>query len=105
MDYIAGALFILDLLILGAYRIFKPDYGDERAMTLYSVTMVGLSMFVSGIFFLWMKNTYEHTQYGEWWFFMGLCGSFLIFFVLMIIVFLIRMWMFRSKSKNHFSGW
>lgn len=105
MDYIAGGLFLLDVIILASFLIFQPDFSDKRALTIYNVTMISLSAFLSGIFLLWMKNTYAQTIYKDMWLFMGLCGSFLIFLVLLITAFLVRLWMFRTKSKNHFAGW
>lgn len=105
MDYIVGGLFILAMIELILYFVYQPDFPEKNALTVYNLTMVGLIIFLSGMFFLWMKTTFQHSVYDEWWFFMGLCGALLIFIILTLVAFIIRLWMFRVKSQNFFSGW
>lgn len=105
MDYIVGGLFILATLELILYFVYQPDFPDKNALTVYNLTMVGLIIFLSGIFFLWIKNTYQNTVYDEFWFFSAICGALLIFIVLTLIAYIIRWWMFRVKAQNYFTRW
>ncbi|MBL1146697.1 MAG: hypothetical protein HND56_04360 [Pseudomonadota bacterium] len=105
MDYIVGGLFILAMLETVLYFVYQPDFPDKNALTVYNLTMIGLIIFLSGIFFLWIKNTYQNTIYDEFWFFSATCGALLIFIVLTLIAFIIRFWMFRVKAQNYFTRW
>jgi hypothetical protein len=105
VDYIVGGLFILAMLETVLYFVYQPDFPDKNALTVYNLTMIGLIIFLSGIFFLWIKNTYQNTVYDEFWFFSATCGALLIFIVLTLIAFIIRFWMFRVKAQNYFTRW
>jgi len=105
MDFIVGGLFILAFLELILYFVYQPDFPEKNALAIYNLTMIGLTFFLSGMFFLWMKTTFQHTIHDEWWLFMGLCGGALVFIVLTLIAFIVRFWMFRVKSQNYFTKW
>lgn len=105
MDYIVGGLFILAMLELVLFFVYQPDFPEKNSLTVYNITMIGLIIFLSGMVYLWVKTTYQNTIYDEYWFFSAVCGALLLFIVLTLVAFLVRLWMFRVKSQNFFSGW
>jgi ABC-type nickel/cobalt efflux system permease component RcnA len=105
VDFIVGGLVILAGLLLILFFAYQPDYPEKGALTVFNLTMLGITFFLSFLFFLWMKATYAQSQYEEWWFFMALCGSLIIIIFLVLLAMLARWWIFRVKSQNYFSGW
>lgn len=105
MDYIVGGLFILAMLELVLFFVYQPEFPEKNSLAVYNITMIGLIIFLSGMVYLWVKSTYQNTIYDEYWFFSAVCGALLLFIVLTLVAFLVRLWMFRVKSQNFFSGW
>ena len=91
--------------MLICFFVYQPDYSDKRALSIFNTTIVGLTAFLSMIAFFWVKNTYAHTIYKDWWFFSAVCLASITGFLLLVIGWITRAWLFRSKAQNHFEGW
>ncbi len=103
MDFIVGFLFLITVVLLILFFMFQPDHNDKRSISIYNTTMVGLNIFITGLFFLWMRATYKGSIDDGWWLFMGLCGSFIIFSFIMLVAFVVRnFWLFKVSSQNFY---
>ncbi len=103
MDFIVLFLLLLAVISLAAFIFFQPDYPNKRAISVYNITMITINVFITLMFFLYMKFNYQGTIDDEWWLFMALCGSFILFAVISIVTLLVRnFYLFRSSSQNFY---